>query len=122
MLYILLTILTIALILFILSMFMQDKFSDLENRFEQLSLTSIKENYQIKKKLQILEEELLINDADFDSIDQSTNTLDQKDDKIELPLFKEIHKMHKDGISLDQISKITDLAKNDIKAIIKNTK
>ncbi|MFD1038490.1 hypothetical protein ACFQ3N_08780 [Virgibacillus byunsanensis] len=62
MIYAALTIITIAVVLFILSFFMNDKFEDLENQLEQFSISTMKDNYQIKKKLKVLEEELLTDD------------------------------------------------------------
>jgi len=59
MLYVIITIIVIAVVLFILSFFMDDKIAQLESEVEQLSITTMQETYQLKKKLKILEEELL---------------------------------------------------------------
>lgn len=53
------TMLVIGVILFILSYFMNDRLEELENQLEQFSITSIQDTYQMKKKIKILEEELL---------------------------------------------------------------
>ncbi|GGN63828.1 MULTISPECIES: hypothetical protein [Oceanobacillus] len=53
------TILIIGLVLFILSYFMNDRLEELESQVEQLSITSMQDTYQMKKKIKILEEELL---------------------------------------------------------------
>lgn len=53
------TILVIGVVLFILSYFMNDRLEELESQFEQFSITNIQDTYQIKKKIKILEEELL---------------------------------------------------------------
>ncbi|GAB3051077.1 hypothetical protein [Virgibacillus ainsalahensis] len=57
--YAIISIIAIAVVLFILSFFMNDKFEDLENQVEQLSITTMQDTYQVKKKIKILEEELL---------------------------------------------------------------
>lgn len=49
----------IAIALFILSFFVNDRFEDLENQIEQLSISTMQDTYQMKKKIKILEEELL---------------------------------------------------------------
>lgn len=59
MLYVIITIIVIAVVLFILSFFMDDKIAQLESEVEQLSITTMQETYQLKKKVKILEEELL---------------------------------------------------------------
>ncbi len=53
------TILAIGVILFILSYFMNDRIEEVENELEQLSITTMQDAYQMKKKIKILEEELL---------------------------------------------------------------
>lgn len=58
------TILVIGVVLFILSYFMNDRLEELESQFEQFSITNIQDTYQIKKKIKILEEELLPGNID----------------------------------------------------------
>ncbi|KAB8128433.1 hypothetical protein F9U64_15985 [Gracilibacillus oryzae] len=67
------TVISIAVILWIVSFFMQDKFKQLENQIEQFSISTLQETYQLKKKVNILEEELLIDDnfMDDNSFNQS---------------------------------------------------
>ncbi|MFC4404209.1 hypothetical protein [Gracilibacillus xinjiangensis] len=60
------SIIIIAIILWILSFFMQDKFKQIEEQFEQFSISTLQETYQLKKKVNILEEELLVNDNFID--------------------------------------------------------
>ena len=53
------SIIIVAVVLFVLSYFMRDKFEELETQLEQLSITSMQDTYQIKKQIKILEEELM---------------------------------------------------------------
>ncbi|MEW9677929.1 hypothetical protein ABRT01_17545 [Lentibacillus sp. L22] len=59
MMYVLITLIAVAVVLFILTFFMNDKFADLESQVEQLSISSMQDTYQLKKKIKVLEEELL---------------------------------------------------------------
>jgi len=63
------TILVIGVVLFILSYFMNDRLDELESQVEQNSITTMQDTYQMKKKIKVLEEELLPGE-----IDQSTRT------------------------------------------------
>lgn len=63
MLFAILAILITAVILFVLSYFMNDRFEELENQVEQLSISTMQDTYQIKKKIKVLEEELLTEDV-----------------------------------------------------------
>ena len=62
MLYVGISIIVIGIALFILSFFTNDKFEDLENQLEQLSISTMQDTYQMKKKINVLEEELLTDD------------------------------------------------------------
>ncbi|ALX48089.1 hypothetical protein [Lentibacillus amyloliquefaciens] len=62
MMYAIISIIVIAVVLLILSFFMNDKFDNLESEIEQLSISTMQENYQMKKKIKVLEEELLTDD------------------------------------------------------------
>ncbi|NSL50332.1 hypothetical protein [Calidifontibacillus erzurumensis] len=51
-----------SIVLFVLSFFQKDKFKELETQIDNLSLMVMQENYQLKKKMKVLEEELLGNE------------------------------------------------------------
>jgi uncharacterized protein YoxC len=60
-----LTIVVIAIALFILSFFVNDRFEKIESDIEQLSISTMQETYQLKKKVKVLEEELLTEDYEY---------------------------------------------------------
>lgn len=68
MIYAIVTIIIIALILLVLSFFMNDKFDEIESQLEQFSISTMQDNYQMKKKIKILEEELLTDDFSSNSL------------------------------------------------------
>ncbi len=57
----------IAIALFILSFFLNDRFEKIESELEQLSISTMQDTYQLKKKVKVLEEELLT--EDFETTD-----------------------------------------------------
>ncbi|GAB3795503.1 hypothetical protein [Virgibacillus kimchii] len=59
MLYGIIALIAVGAVLFILSFFMNDRIEDLESQLEQFSITTMQDTYQMKKKIKILEEELL---------------------------------------------------------------
>ncbi|WP_234028556.1 hypothetical protein [Lentibacillus sp. Marseille-P4043] len=113
MIYVLITLIAVAVILFILTFFMNDKFDDLESQFEQFSISTMQDTYQLKKKVKILEEELLT--EDFSTDIQSTRTEENKP-----LLIQKVNHLHQQGYSPEAISERTELSSNDIKAILKN--
>ncbi|MFG6121072.1 MULTISPECIES: hypothetical protein [Thalassobacillus] len=54
------TITITGLFLFLASFFMNDRLKQLEDEVEQISITSLQESYKLKRKVNILEEELLV--------------------------------------------------------------
>ncbi|RYG74702.1 hypothetical protein EU245_00505 [Lentibacillus lipolyticus] len=68
MIFAIVTIIVIAAVLLILSFFMNDKFDQLESELEQVSISAMQDNYQMKKKIKVLEEELLTNDFSEDTL------------------------------------------------------
>lgn len=68
MMFAIITIIVIAVVLLVLSFFMNDKFDELESELEQFSISTMQDNYQMKKKIKILEEELLTDDFSNDNL------------------------------------------------------
>ncbi|WP_156290724.1 hypothetical protein [Oceanobacillus salinisoli] len=68
MIYAVITILIVAVALFALSFFMNDRLEELESQVEQLSITTMQDAYQLKKKIKVLEEELLPEELENDMI------------------------------------------------------
>lgn len=60
-----LVIIGVSLFLLILSLFLRDPIKDLREEIDQLSIQQVQELYKIKKKLKLLEEELMIGEEDF---------------------------------------------------------
>ncbi|UOR12307.1 hypothetical protein [Halobacillus amylolyticus] len=110
---VLVTLSSIAIILFILSFFMNDRLKDVEDQVEQLSLQFMQDSYQMKKKLNVLEEELLSGDLTEDILRQSHYQKSQKP-----PLVTRVQTMHMKGYSPSEIAKDTNLNEHDVHSII----
>ncbi|HLS08024.1 hypothetical protein [Lentibacillus sp.] len=76
--YTIIAVIVLAVVLLILSFFMNDKFDDLESELEQLSISTMQENYQMKKKIKVLEEELLTDDFSDDTIHKTDNYVEER--------------------------------------------
>jgi len=60
--YILFVLVIIGLIVLILSFFKRDSVKQLEEQIEGTSITMMQELYKVKKKIRLLEEEMMIED------------------------------------------------------------
>ncbi len=117
---IIISLFSLAIILLIISFFKKDKVAKLEEELEQITLTHMQDIYQLKKKVSILEEELLIQDqpslyssASFHPVTQSTSPV-----AINEILKNQVLALHRQGRTLEQIEKQSTLSKDQIVDII----
>ncbi|MEJ9210036.1 helix-turn-helix domain-containing protein [Bacillus smithii] len=104
-------LLAASLLLFILSFFMKSRFKTMEQQLEEISLQFLQENYQVKKKLKVLEEELLMGDP----YSEEKNT-HQKVNEI---IRNQVISLYFQGKSMDQIAKQSSLSLSQVKQILK---
>jgi predicted Rossmann fold nucleotide-binding protein DprA/Smf involved in DNA uptake len=109
--YVLLSLLVVSTLLLILSFFVKDPIKELKNEVDQLSLNQIQELYQMKRKIKILEEELLVSDSDFAS------TTSQKRE-VHAILKNQVWSLSQQGLSMDQIAKQSSLPIEDVEMIL----
>lgn len=92
---------------------MHDKIAELEGQLEQFSLSTMQDTYKMKKKIKILEEELLTNPI-YDSEESR-----YKHSPLEQPtLIQRVSQLHKQGYSISDIEQLTDLNSDQIQEII----
>jgi|SRR5690625_133059 len=112
--YIIVTLIIVAVVLLIVSFFMHDKFADLEQQFEQFSISTMQETYQMRKKIKILEEELLTEDLSNHNMTSNYEN--------EPYVIQKVHQLHDQGYSVVDIAQQTNLSNHDIQTILKNHK
>lgn len=121
--YTVISLLIISLILFCLSFFMKDRFKDIEEQIEQISLSTIQETYQIKKKIKILEEEIMPEDLsmDFFKTEQKVNTQEKSNYQsgTNTPMLNQIQKLRNQGYSSEEIALETSLSEHDVRSLMK---
>ncbi|SFJ20707.1 hypothetical protein SAMN04487936_101322 [Halobacillus dabanensis] len=116
MIYTIATIASIGIVLFILSFFMNDRMKELENQVEQVNMTMMQHNYQMKKKMKVLEEELLAEDLTEEIMKQP---LKKHDSSRALPLVDTVQSMYNKGYKIHYIAKQTNLSEHDVHSMVK---
>ncbi|WP_153123471.1 hypothetical protein [Peribacillus tepidiphilus] len=115
-------LLCFSIVLLIISFFKKDRVSKLEEDLEQLSLTYMQDLYQLKRKIKVLEEEMLI-DGDLSTSDDFSMI---KPIPVKRPvneiLKNQVLSLYNQGLSLDQIAKQSTLSKDEIIGIIENSR
>ncbi|WP_339162884.1 helix-turn-helix domain-containing protein [Siminovitchia sp. FSL W7-1587] len=112
-----LILLCASTLFFILSFFQKNHTKELEKEVEELTMTLFKENQNMKKRISILEEELLMEKGFTDmSASQTPST-------TALPNVNEILKnqvlaLHDRGFTLEQIARQSSLSVQTVKQIV----
>lgn len=119
MIYVIGTLAAVALGLFILSYFMNDRMKELENQVEQVNMTMMQSNYQLKKKMKVLEEELLAEDLTQEIMKQP---LKKKETPRSLPLVDTVLSMYQKGYKTHYIAKQTNMSEYDVQSMIQQQK
>ncbi|WP_202409868.1 hypothetical protein [Halobacillus litoralis] len=119
MIYVIGTLAAVALGLFVLSFFMNDRMKELENQVEQVNMTMMQSNYQLKKKMKVLEEELLAEDLTQEIMKQHPK---KKEAPKTLPLVDTVRSMYQKGYKTHYIAKQTNLSEHDVHSMIQQQK
>lgn len=112
-------LLSISIILYIVSFFTKDNYKKMEQQIENLSLSVLQENYQIKKKLKILEEELLLDDQLLNK--KAVEQVNQKPittETLQHNNRNRIINLSKEGHSREEIAKFTELPIEEVRLIL----
>lgn len=128
----------VGIICIVISFFLKDTSKKLEQDLEDLSISIYQETNSLKKRLKIIEEELLLepnftvkqnsaNNKQFEAYKKSTqlthssqtNTTNNTQ-QINGILVNQVIQLNKQGYPVDEISKMSTLSKEQILTILKN--
>lgn len=110
-------LLFLSILLIIVSFSLKNPYKDLKKELDQLSMQQIQELYQIKRKLKILEEELLVEDIGYKPSLSIEQVNDQKRE-IHAIIKNQVWSLARQGLSIEQISKQSSLDSEDVQKII----
>ncbi|MEI4770903.1 hypothetical protein WAX74_14870 [Psychrobacillus sp. FJAT-51614] len=106
-------IMSIGVLLIIVSFFVKDSTKKMESEVEELSITLYQETSAIKRRLKIVEEELLLEGSKI------TVPKKQKTKPVIHEIIKsQVLALHKQGFSLPEISKRSSLSVEEVKYVI----
>ncbi|GEN52067.1 hypothetical protein [Halobacillus faecis] len=122
MIYVIGTLAAVGIGLFVLSYFMNDRMKELENQVEQINMTMMQSNYQLKKKMKVLEEELLAEDLTQEIMKQPPRKVEPPQSRQSLPLIDTVISMYQKGYKTHYIAKQTNLSEHDVHSMIQQQK
>jgi cell division septum initiation protein DivIVA len=111
--YAFIALLVCSIGLIVLSFFRKDKVKELENQLEQLSLQFMQETYQLKKKIKILEEELLQTEMTPVSFSKPNSV-----NPTSMTQSEKVLSLYKLGLTVEQISKVVSLSTEDVRSLL----
>ncbi|MFN7251216.1 MAG: hypothetical protein ACK4M9_10535 [Anaerobacillus sp.] len=106
----LIALFSLSIILFLISFVKKDRNKEVEAQIENFSISLMQEIYQLKKKIKVLEEEILIGQDNHYFTNTQTNSIIYDRDKI-LALYE-------DGHSSEEIETITGLSSDQINDLL----
>ncbi|WP_400242395.1 hypothetical protein AB3U99_15660 [Niallia sp. JL1B1071] len=123
MLIVTLVLLGVSLLLLLLSFFLRDPIKDLREEIDQLSIQQVQELYKIKKKLKVLEEELMIGEENFSfkspsSIKETKPIQNENTLSIHAIIKNQVWTLAASGVPIDQIANQSSLSISQVQHII----
>lgn len=112
---IMLGLLGVSLLLLIISFFQKDPYKELREELDQFTLQQVQEVYQIKRKIKILEEELLITDDDFST---TVIPVQRNQKEIHSIIKNQVLALAQQGKPIEQIAAQSSLSYDDVIAIL----
>ncbi|MEK4012578.1 hypothetical protein [Peribacillus sp. FSL M8-0224] len=109
---------SLAIVLLIISFFGKDKVAKLEEDLEQMTLTYMQDIYQLKKKVKVLEEEFVIQDATVPSVKDQSSVTSNDIEPIHKILKSQVLSLYSQGLTLDQIARQSSLTKEQTISVI----
>ncbi|PLT34703.1 hypothetical protein [Bacillus sp. V5-8f] len=112
-----------AILLLIYSFFKRDNVKKIQEDLEELTLTHMQDIYQLKRKIKILEEELLIQE---DTAGRLKPLIAGKESPMRQQPINEILKaqvlsLYQQGLSLEQITKQSTLSMEAVRSVIEES-
>lgn len=113
---IMLVLLGLSLLLFLASFLQKDPYKELKEEIDQFTLQQVQEMYQLKKKVKVLEEELLVSD------DFSSHAVAVQKNKREIHdiIKNQVWALAQQGKTVEQIASLSSLPAEDVYEILEN--
>ena len=105
----------LSLFFLIISFFQKDPYKELKEEVDQLTMQQVQELYQLKKKMNILEEELLVAD---DAFPRPASPSIKKRKEIHDIIKNQVWALAQQGKPLEQIASLSSLSTEEVYQIL----
>lgn len=112
-------LLAFSLLLLIISAFLKDPYKKIREEIDQLSMQQIQDMYIVKKKLKVLEEELLVNDINFQRASSvRSSSISNEKKEIHVIIKNQVWSLVQQGLTVEQIARQSSLTPSEVESII----
>ncbi|MGG3913418.1 hypothetical protein [Rossellomorea vietnamensis] len=108
--YLFIGLVSFSILLLVISFFQRDRYRDIEKDMEELSMNVLQEHYKLKKRISVLEEELML-DGEMTLHKTPINEI----------IKNQVISLYKQGVKVDQITKQSTLSKQEVLSIIQDS-
>jgi len=108
-----------AILLFVFSFFLKDRSKTNEKELEELSMNLYQELYQLKKRIKVLEEEMMVDSKFVPSKVAPLASKSSRKKPVNEIIVNQVLSLHKQGISTEQIVTLSSLPIEEVQSIIK---
>lgn len=110
-------LLGVSILLIVLSFFQKDPLQELKDEIDQFTIQQVQDLYQIKKKMKVLEEELLVNEVELPK-----PVYNSEKKEIHDIIKNQVIALSQQGKAIDQIASQSSLSMEDVYSILREAK
>ncbi|MEI5905843.1 hypothetical protein WAK64_02020 [Bacillus spongiae] len=105
---------SLSILLFTLSFFLKDPLKQMERDVEEVSINVLQEQYKLKKRISILEEELMLSS-------EPRNVSSIENDSVHEVVKNQVFSLHSQGLTIEQIAKQSALPLEKVQQLLATT-
>lgn len=108
----------VGIFFIILSLFLRDSHKKVEKEVEDLSLTIFQETNQLKRRLKIIEEELMLEPNFQVAKKNPLPTQPRASQPVNGILVSQVLELNKQGLAIEEISRLSTLSEEQVRQIL----
>lgn len=110
------TLIIVAIVLFVISYFLTDKVDQLEEQFEQFTISTQQDTYQLNRQMRLLEKQ--VKDQTKQSVVKDNVENKRETQTVNPIVMQKVRHLHEQGYSVNDIEKQTNLSIEDINNVL----
>lgn len=110
----------IGIIVIIASFFIKDRSTQIEGDVEELSLNFYQETHQLKRRLKVIEEELLLEPKLVGKPKKTASPVVTPNKGIHQIIISQVQTLHKQGYTIPEISKRSSLSIEQVQEVLQS--